>query len=1680
MSQVAKTVHSSLPRQRSGRYPAVLASLGLLLWLLSAPTAFAGAPNHTRLESLDVTGLNHACGAAVDSEGDLYLASAGESKVKVYDPAHNLLTEIANANEPCGLAVNSKGELYVSEETTGRVVRYKPSAYPFAGTPTYGAAETIDSSGNAKGISVDPHDDRLYVAEGDHVAAYEPDGSFAAWNEVQRVDLFEVTGGSFELIFEGEETAPIPFDATAAEIDAALEPLSTIGAGNVDVQIVEGKYLVEFVGALGDDDVAMLDSNGTALIGGSHKQVIVKEWVRGSSGQLGEGTLSEAIGIAVYSYPYLLGQNFKGELDSEHGDTHIFVADAGGADAVNAYVRSFQRREFISGGGLTRTVGPVKLRRTIEGVDHDGDPSTPEQSFGFGPAGTLLAIDPGNSEAEFKPNASGPVLQKCVPVAEQACTAGHLLVYDEAHEAIHELETSGEFLDQLPGPIADGEPTAMAIDRSGGSGDGTIYVTTGASAGAKALAFGPLAAPARAPRPDLSHLLPGAQAVAVDSQGGVYVAAGASIHVFDPTGKEIAVGPAGKGIEDPGNAADLSVDSTGKVYVLDIGNGFESEAKVTYYTPSAYPPAAGTTYSRHEPSLVTAADLGGRPNAIAVNPANDRLFVTNGTFAHEYASASAGSALLDDDFAKGLCGVGTKESIDVYGKTGAVYFGEYSKQVCVVDAAGEEVLASISGAGSGRGELPARPYIDVDQSNGHFVVFEDTFGVAQEYDSSGAFVAEFGNFTSLSRRRQIAIDNACALHDPPLTEATTPTCAEFDPATGNVYVAFDDTAPGSFDLTAFDRLAYGEPPTVVTVGASELGGGEATLNGTVDPNGFPTTECKFEYLSDAEYLVNKGAEEPPFQGATSVACAEDAATIGKGDEAVAVHVEIGGLDPEGRYRFRLVAANKYGADLGDASLFGPPAVTTRPALPVLYDEATLRATVDPSGLATEYSFEYGKAAGEYDHSTPVAIVGAKAGASDVSAVLLGLAEGTTYHFRVLAENEAGAFTGPDQSFRTQARGAPQSCANGEYRTGLSARLADCRAYELVTPAEMNGLTPTTGAPGSPGARFNEWLVTPRGAGAGETVTYFTDGTLPGFEGTGRLDGYQAHRGAGAHPASGWSTTLVGPSLAQTGGSSPSPVGSSADQRFLFWRLGHVSSFEGTLPEGLYLRTPDGSADPACNPVPSQSTYELIGCGAEGTDPLVESDYVSSAGEHVIFSSTAQLEEAAAPAGTRAVYDRRAGEASAAVISVKPDGEPFAAGENAAYVAASEDGAAVVFRVGGTLYLRRAGQTYRIAAAPNTFAGVSADGTRVFYVAAAGGEDPASLFACDVQSGPCVGEAAHAPTAIASDGIFVNVSADGSHAFFSSEEVLSGSEENEAGQSAEAGQPNLYAWNEMGTRFVAVLDPHDFDLGSFEGHPGMSLAAWTQAINPGAGIGRALAPTRGTPDGGILVFQSHAQIGAFDNGGVGEIYRYAPGAPEGERLLCVSCDPSGAPPSADALLQDVNFGGGTTEETLIPNLSDDGARVVFQSANPLSPEDANQVVDVYEWEGGVPLLISSGQGQSPSHLYGMSADGDDVFFRTVEELVAADVRGSASLYDARVGGGIPEATAAAPCQGDSCQGPGTPPPALPDPKSTSSAGERRAKPKPCPKAKRRVRGRCVKAHRAKKHRKARHRRGRASR
>ena len=1686
---------------------AALATLAAALCCLAlASQALADPPAHGRLAALDLTGLNHACGTAIDNKGDLYASSAEDNEIKVFDAEHNELTSIEDTEEPCALAVQTDGTLYVSERETGEVVRYEPSEYPPTESVVYGPSEVIDASGVAKGIAVDRADSRLYVAEGDRVSLYDAEGNLAAVNELQKVRVANATGGTFTLSFEGSEPTPsIPYNATPEELRAALEEIPAL-EGDVSVAKPAVAYLITFTGALGGKDVPLLEANASGLTGSGSQKVVVEEGTKGFSGHLGEGSLGEATGVAAYTY-----------TDAGESARRLYLAVA---DAEADELKLFS--------GPTAATG-LKLRRTISGVDADENPETPDQQFEFGAAGAYLSADPGNE---------GPApARKCTQVEvsgqKQACTAGHLFLYDAGHGVVDELDAHGDFLDQLTAAgLADAGPTQVAVQRTGVEGDGTVYVSSGASTGAKLFAFGPLPLPSRELDEARSHVLEKAAAVAVDPYGYLYVAAQTKVHVYSPAGAPVVE------FETPGKAGDLALDSKCRVYEVESGT-----PAFTYYSPSQCPPTPATTFARHEPNLVptgTITGAGGGLQAVAVDPVDDHAFLAiselNQPGVVEFGSAEEGSPILDE------CSSGPID-IDVNAATGEIYTAAhgdvgggpiYAVDKC--DAEGE-VLRGFAGGGCPGGPQDANPTIAIDQSNGHILEFDGSS--AREYEGGGPCVAEFGSFKPTSGGYRVAIDNSCAIHEPPLAGAA---CEAFDPAYGTAYVAFDSTnKEQKYDVTAFKPLSYpppyteGEPPVATTGKADEYGPATITLHGTIDPRGNPVEECAFQYLTEAEYEHNDEESEPLFEGAEEEACAESPEEIGSEVGEVDVHASLAGLAQATPYRYRLLATSEFGEGEGEARSFhlDPPLAEARTAI-ATYTEATLRAEVDPEGIAATYSFQYltqaayeangGGFAGAAE--TPQRALPAGEGLVSLEEPIVGLAEGTSYAFRVLADNAVGEAEALGDPFATLTRPPAQSCPNAAYRTGSSGALPDCRAYELVSPAQTS--TPLiTASSGSGSKFFDSFWVAPRGPGAGQSVAYTAAfGAVAGADAA----SLHARRAPGDHPAGGWSSEGAGFTYAQAS-DDEGIQGVSADQEYWLLKT-HGGNTPGryNFPPGEYLRVPAGTANRACAPEPKASfeasdaaeRFELVGCGPLGADPKAEGDFVSAGGDHAIFGSSEELTGESPPTGTEAIYDREAGSAAAELISTEPEGGPFETGD-LEYVAATEDGSSVLFKAGGALYAHRDGQSTEVAAEPNTFAGISADGGRVFFIDKAyGGSDKpplANLYACEVAEGPCAGPGAtQAPSEIATEAFFVNVAAGGARALFTSEEALTEpGEVSENGEHAVEGEPNLYLWDEGALSFVALLDPSDlafFRIGEqFLGKIDqlkldyVNLRQWTSAIQGqstdlASRPGRADSPTRSTPDGGAFVFQSHAKLTPYENQGRGEIYRYAPGAPAGQRMLCVSCDETGAPPPAyayDTFLQLSNGNiqkGFVTDTTLIPNVTDDGRKVFFQSVSPLVPSDANKVNNVYEWRApgtsgpggdecaraqGCLALISTGQADSASVLYGMGADGRDAIFETRQRLLGANVPDTFSLYDAREGGGIPEPETPAPCEGDACQGQGAPAGAAPNLPSAGPAEGNLATPakhaRRCAKGKRKIKRkgktRCVAKHH--KHKKSKHRR-----
>lgn len=275
-----------------------------------------------------------------------------------------------------------------------------------------------------------------------------------------------------------------------------------------------------------------------------------------------------------------------------------------------------------------------------------------------------------------------------------------------------------------------------------------------------------------------------------------------------------------------------------------------------------------------------------------------------------------------------------------------------------------------------------------------------------------------------------------------------------------------------------------------------------------------------------------------------------------------------------------------------------------------------------------------------------------------------------------------------------------------------------------------------------------------------------------------------------------------------------------------------------------------------------------------------------------------------------------------------------------------------------------------------FAGASADGSEVFFVteerlATADTDNSVDIYARNL-SNPSnettslvsAGSSECAPACgnQAFDAALRGISADGSHAYFTTAESLSNADTD------------------------SVVDIYSRDL-----------AAETTTLVSQGGSGCAPACGNGTK---VPIFQGSSQDGSrvffsTDEPLVGEDKDiatdiYARDLPGGPTIL-------------------ISGGSSQTLTASFAAATADGSKVFFTTAEALIPaEDKDTANDVYEWNGGTLELVTSAEcvGSCGASFDAVSVDGSTVIFSTAERLSGEDTDSSIDIYSQAVGSGTP--------------------------------------------------------------------------
>ncbi len=1195
------------------------------------------------------------------------------------------------------------------------------------------------------------------------------------------------------------------------------------------------------------------------------------------------------------------------------------------------------------------------------------------------------------------------------------------------------------------------------------------------------------------------------------SAGALFCSAPAlanEVHIYSSTFGSEGSGP-GQFKEPLGVAVN---DVTHEVYVVDSANNrverfaFEATTK-TYVYAGEFNGSGAPTGAFLEPTQIAIDNS----DDAGLDPSNEDVYVVD-----------SGHGVIDKFSPEGvylgqLTGAGTPGGLFETGETGitgvavdpngTLWVSKFSGPIySFSDELANKYVSERETAFGG-----AREGLAVDAEDNLYVNEEGEF--AKVNSSGGTLLAPFGGDEKAYGGAavdpvggEVYLDNletieAFSLSGEPIEafgsgHLTFSKGLAIDTGNGTVYA----TDRSSNDVVVFDRVKL---PTVKIEPASEQGPRSLTLNGTVNPEGEPVTSCVFEYATAAEYEAGKTYGH-------SVPCSPEAKNLGSGTNAEAVSAHLAGLTPGSVYHYRLVAEN--GAHkpnaTADQEVFMGPRLGGQSVTDVASSSATVQDPIDPNGGDTHYYVQYGTSTA-YGAYAPVAApgvdLGSAVGAQSVSLHLQGLQAGTVYHYRFVVEQGGEAFAEPDSSFTTQIVGA-------------TAALPDGRSWELVSPADNKGALIEL---------FEKGQV--QAASDGSGVTYLAKGISVSDTPAGKITYAQVLSRRGTD---GWgSVDLTLPGRFPETGEPGAELSTS-----------HIEYHQFSSDLSLAAVEPQDDGTPPLSPGVTERTLYLRDDVSESFTPLVTSANAlspieePSLGGHGIASSEFEMHFLVATpdlghvvlktpkALTPEAIDEETvqkndgadnvqwnlyewGKGKLQLVNILPDGEaahgPIGvtpgvrlAGTNdglglprgGVQRVISSDGRRIAWTWGEPygprlqtyrgLYVRDMVEetTVRVGGASAIYQTMNSEGSKIFY------RENGDLYVYDFETGTASALTTNHGSAEPSGGVqevVSDVSEDGSYVYFVATGVLA--------SGGVSGEDNLYVLHDTGggwtTTYVASLSP--LDKPSWYGQSTLGESPFLADVS-----------SRVSPDGRYLAFMSEQSLTGYDNTDAvsgqpdEEVYLYD--AQTG-RLVCASCDPTGARPvgvfdkEKSELLVDrletwteketnsVNVrtshwlagsipGWDNPENgypTYQPRYLSNTGRLFFDSPDALVPRDTNGLEDVYEFEpegvggctsstssamdvyegelAGHPVdgcvgLISSGTSSSESAFYDASESGDDVFFTTTSRLTGEDYDSGYDVYDAHVcTGAVPCRTVPVPpppCDsGDSCKAAPSPQPEI---------------------------------------------------
>lgn len=806
--------------------------------------------------------------------------------------------------------------------------------------------------------------------------------------------------------------------------------------------------------------------------------------------------------------------------------------------------------------------------------------------------------------------------------------------------------------------------------------------------------------------------------------------------------------------------------------------------------------------------------------------------------------------------------------------------------------------------------------------------------------------------------------------------------------------------------------------------ASEIA--ETSAQGSIGVYTHLETEYHFEYSTTAT--------GPWSPGPSGTLPADETRQEGEG--------VLSGLSPSTVYYVRAVAKNEHGVGAGTGTSFsfetlGPPTAETF-AVHALNGE-TMRAlgSVVPHGFDTHYRFQYVSQshfeAEGFTNAAETSSADAGSGGDHgiepvtVGQDLAGLEQGVTYHFRIVASNTAAGNPvryGEEQTLTVPVLGQveageegvtqPATCPNEEFRTGPSARLPDCRAYELVTPPDKGGAQDIfnygsgggTSVIGEDGDHVAVQTVAKWGSSADNILsTYAISRGSAGWKMTSLTP--QPEAGEETYRPNVFSPDLTQFALVTYTETKQGPHGHSATQQFRVGPAGGPYTGVASTPFNQNGDKWVGGTENGSILILRTADHELLPGHPTGTVGAEAYDLYEYSGGQLRQLNVGPGGAPISTCGAELANGFESYTGSLPAVDRDQSSSPHAV---------SADGARVFFSDNCThnLYMRVDGsETVDIGA--YNFIAADPDGTKVLLE----GQSDGGFFLYETESATVTSLPSTAGLHAAQENLIVS---EDLTAFYFVENALRNPE-----------RAALYRYDILAKTlaFVAQVEiAHEDNGGGFST----------------------------TPDGRFFYFPAY-NVGGVP-GGTGQyvqVYRYD----SAENVIqCMSCA-SPFDPEPKLLSEFVPEGSQERGSNITQNgapleriSSDNGDYVFFDTPNALVSQDVNGEVpplnanhssednysessDVYEWRKngidgcahvqGCLSLITNGRDGLKNMLLGTTPTGRDVFFATHSQLVPQDTDSAGDVYDARIGGGFaPPESPPVECEGAACSTPASPP------------------------------------------------------